>query len=33
MLKTALLVSNRQELLDFLNSIAEESCRRSILFE
>ena len=25
MLETALLISNRQELLDFLNSIAEES--------
>ena len=25
MLQTALLISNRQELLDFLNSIAEES--------
>ena len=25
MLKTALLISNRQELLDFLNSIAEEN--------
>ena len=25
MLKTALLISNRQELLEFLNSIAEEN--------
>ena len=30
MLKTALLISNRQELLDFLNSIAEENFIESI---
>ena len=30
MLKTALLIINRQELLDFLNSIAEENFIESI---
>ena len=30
MLETALLISNRQELLDFLNSIAEESFMENI---